>query len=619
MSDAINEATPGERSGLEAIPRPPGRARLDWRPLAIPALVAAFFVWWNWGIWADPIVDFGRELYVPWRLNEGEALGRDIAWFNGPLSQHFNASLFAIFGTSLRTIVISNLVLVVITMAVLYKVLREHVEARSACIGVLSFVSLCAFSQHEALANFNWLCPYSHEITHGVLLGLVVVLACGSWITTPRRRSLVLAGFACGLCFLTKPETFLAASAALIASVTFAQIRLGRRSAVDLAAVLGAGLVPVVVAFAYLSAQSDASTAWALVRGAWKHVGDPRLSELLFYKSSLGLDEPGERLAIMASASAAWIGLVALVYGLGRLASARPALEMALAAIAFLAITAGVAFADGSDDQHRVFEAMYTPLPLVMLACALVASGRAWRSGLVRDAVRLPFVVFALLLLAKLGINARIYHYGFALAVPALALTVALATEAIPVALSRRRAAIRVTRAGLTAACLGAAILGFRINEGYRSQKIDFVGQGADKFRAVDGSWRIQMMLDHLRNVPAEATVLALPEGITLNYLMRRRTPIRVINFMPPELIMFGEREIVDELNANAPAYVLCRTRLTNEYGVPMFGTDYAQSITEWLRKNYEVVERASLGPDPFDPARVEDVLIGWRLWKRKP
>ena len=36
------------------------------------------------------MIDFGRELYVPWQLNEGKALYRDIAYFHGPFSPYLN-------------------------------------------------------------------------------------------------------------------------------------------------------------------------------------------------------------------------------------------------------------------------------------------------------------------------------------------------------------------------------------------------------------------------------------------------------------------------------------------------------------------------------------------------
>ena len=38
-----------------------------------------------WSVGPDPLIDFGRELYVPWRITEGDVLYRDVAYFNGPV------------------------------------------------------------------------------------------------------------------------------------------------------------------------------------------------------------------------------------------------------------------------------------------------------------------------------------------------------------------------------------------------------------------------------------------------------------------------------------------------------------------------------------------------------
>ena len=48
-------------------------------------LMGALAIATGWDRGPDPLVDFGRELYVSWRLTEGDVLHRDIAWFNGPL------------------------------------------------------------------------------------------------------------------------------------------------------------------------------------------------------------------------------------------------------------------------------------------------------------------------------------------------------------------------------------------------------------------------------------------------------------------------------------------------------------------------------------------------------
>ena len=56
------------------------------------AAAFALFAVLSWRTWPDILVDFGQELYVPWRLTQGEALYRDIAWVGGPLSQYGNAA-----------------------------------------------------------------------------------------------------------------------------------------------------------------------------------------------------------------------------------------------------------------------------------------------------------------------------------------------------------------------------------------------------------------------------------------------------------------------------------------------------------------------------------------------
>src|SRR4051794_29910787 len=78
---------------------------------AIIAITFVVMLAWTWFTWPDPIVDFGRELYVPWQINQGKVLYRDIAYFNGPLSPYFNALVFKLLGVSLRSIVIVNVLL----------------------------------------------------------------------------------------------------------------------------------------------------------------------------------------------------------------------------------------------------------------------------------------------------------------------------------------------------------------------------------------------------------------------------------------------------------------------------------------------------------------------------
>jgi len=45
---------------------------IRWGGPFVIAIAAGAMLRWTWGTWPDVLVDFGRELYVAWRLAEGE-------------------------------------------------------------------------------------------------------------------------------------------------------------------------------------------------------------------------------------------------------------------------------------------------------------------------------------------------------------------------------------------------------------------------------------------------------------------------------------------------------------------------------------------------------------------
>jgi hypothetical protein len=122
------------------------------------------------------------------------------------------------------------------------------------------------------------------------------------------------------------------------------------------------------------------------------------------------------------------------------------------------------------------------------------------------------------------------------------------------------------------------------------SCKTEQISQGPDAFyvdpqrkgRAVKQAY--QVLRDY--TVP-EATFVALPEGVMLNYLTRRTNPTRYISFMPPELSIFGQEKMLFELRANPPDFVVQVSRGLREYGYRGLGVDYATELSKWMRMNY--------------------------------
>jgi hypothetical protein len=81
---------------------------------------------------------------------------------------------------------------------------------------------------------------------------------------------------------------------------------------------------------------------------------------------------------------------------------------------------------------------------------------------------------------------------------------------------------------------------------------------------------------------------------------------------MPPEVIMFGEDQIVAGFEAHPPDFVVLCHKDTSEYGAPLFAHDYGRKIAAWVHDNYESV--VLLG----DPPLVEVDRFGILILRRR-
>ena len=182
----------------------------QWASPVVIGLAAVAMMWWTWGRWPDVVVDFGRELYIPWRLTEGDVLYRDLAYFNGPLSPYVNAVWFRVFGVSLRVLALANFAIAGGILLLLYRMLSQVGSRTSAFVACLTFVLLFGFSRYSIVGNYNYICPYSHEMTHGLGLSMAALYFVGRYARDGKLPDVALCGACVGFAFLTKPEIFAA-------------------------------------------------------------------------------------------------------------------------------------------------------------------------------------------------------------------------------------------------------------------------------------------------------------------------------------------------------------------------------------------------------------------------
>lgn len=570
-------------------------------PVSI-VFAAVYMLNLSWGKWPDVLVDFGKELYIPWQLTEGKVLYRDIAYFLGPLSAYVNSLWFRLFGVSLRTLVICNIVIMGILIALLYQLLTFIGNRFSATVGLVVFVFTFACSQMVGYGNYNFITPYTHEITHGTVLSVAALFCFSLYVRCEKRLYLAGSGFALGLAFLTRPEPCFAGILAVASGIAlmFWDRRLPwRKCGGGLALFIATAAFPSLIALGLLCFVMPVDRAARGVLTPWLSSLNIELSGLHFYRAGMGLEKPGANLVAMLG-SAGKYGLIFVPVALSSLALKQlRRFRTAIAVVCFAAVAAGL----GGTVKSVVWFESARPLPLFMVLIAgvcLVWFIKAERKTERRTKliVQMTTTVFALVMLLKMVLNARIYHYGFVLAMPATLVLVLLLVNWIPAGISRLGGCgVAFSSVALAVICVWICAVHLLVLRRYETKTIP-VGNGADSFLADERGTLVQRMLTEIsKRVGPQQTFAVLPEGVMLNYLSRRINPTPYFNFMPTEFATFGEHRIFNAFIEHPPDFIVLAHKDTSEFGYRFFGTHYGQKIGVWISENYHPVVRAGAPP----------------------
>jgi hypothetical protein len=253
--------------------------------------------------------------------------------------------------------------------------------------------------------------------------------------------------------------------------------------------------------------------------------------------------------------------------------------------------------------------------PILIAAVAALLITRACRqlksAGKLdeRTAMALLLVLAAGAMLARMPLFPRIYHLGFFQAALAGMVLAAAIVYELPRWTGAGVWGWRVTTAlafaALAAGCIGVA----KQSADIRAIQTQPVGSGRDQFFAFEPQTdatgaMVNWTVEQLRDVPRQATLLVLPEGVMINYLARRINPVPTWNGSIPEEIY------VKQLQATPPDYIVFISRDLREFGIKRFGDEGNQGheIMKWVVANYWLEKKA--GGDPFNPDGPKGVMI---------
>lgn len=564
--------------------------RLPGAPALLIGTALAGMLAFTWRTWPDPVIDTGRELYTAWRIAEGDALYRDVAYFHGPLSPHFNAVAMQLLGPSLDAVMLTNGLLLVAIIVALYQVLRLLSDRLAATAATMVCVAGFATLRLVGIGNYTFVTPYSHELTHGTLLLMAMLLFLTRHLLTSSRSALALAGVCAGLACLTKPEIAAAAMAGLL--IPLALDRFRRGSSRDGFLLLVAIATPILLAFALLLTRLPAAEALAGLTGPFRYALSPTVRHQPFYRQVMLGSDVRESLAFMAAVTLVQLALVAAGVAAGALLRRRPRFQHVVSVATAIFVAAALLLIAPSP---LMFMLVVRSAPLLLPVAAVLLAWFWWRA---RDPIaarpllaRLALVLVASVLLVKIALTAGPQHYGFALAMPAAMVLTLAGLSWLPEWLEARGTSgnpLRAVVLGIWAATLPMLLV---VHAHRTSHLVRLMNAGTSSSyyaepRGVDEA--LSLLAGFLiQRAPPAATVAVLEQGAWLNFLAQRRNSTPYVTLLPPEVAMFGSDAIAVAYEARPPEYVV-RIPFSGRFDYQVDGLqDYAPRLDRFMRDRY--------------------------------
>jgi len=536
-----------------------------------------------------------------------------------PLSHYFHALIFRLTGVGYMHLVWVNFLIYLAILALIYRGVRLGWGRTAAFASSLAFVVIFSFNQLLGTGNYNFLSPYAHETTHGFLLVLVLIHLWASWLENPRRRKIVSAGLCCGLCALLKVEVLFAAGmvtagALLIAVLTVKDLRRFQPWLSIAGPFFLAGWLPPLVAtlvlwhdggFPLATAFTWANLAWTGLFVYKNIVSDPLQLQMM------GLaDIPTNLASILIYGGVSVAGVFLLAAICQRM---KPLKGMALLGLLLPGVAGLASYWLPWTEWGTTFPAWLCTILIIILRENRPADRQTGPTAVHSASVRWLFVLAAVAFLARMSFNPRIYHYGYCQAALSGVVIVATGFRTLP-DLFTLRSSNRI----LYLASLGIffAVGLWTIEEQSRqvlSLKTQRIGEGVDQFYGFTPSVDpTSALLEAARKMLSGKTdcrnLLVVPEGVTLNYLLRKPVPISAYNFNPYWLQW--RDQILDGLQKHPPDYVVLITRDMREYGMNYFGDspEHGAKIMAWIRGNYQPIWQA--GGNPLDMSQRGVVIL---------
>jgi hypothetical protein len=523
-------------------------------------LIGAGVLTLSWRRWIEPVIDLGRDVYIPVAMTSGLGLYSEVLYYYPPTAPAILAAIVAVFGSTLGVYTGIGIVTAVAAGAGLYWVVRTTSGWPAAAAILLAFVSLHLAGTSTWGANFIF--PYAHAATFGMTFFLLHAAALAQHLFRTRSAASGWVAAIFGVISAsTKIEYIPAVGLVVLTAAAF--YRFSWRYVLAMGAG-GAGLFGLI---AFVLRGAPEGRHWLRDNVFASQLLQSETAQS-FYSRVSGIAWLGERAGSMLS------GILLLAATTGLLVLAERAARGGRRFIA------GVMIA-GS-----------------LLAIWLLADEGFFRTWPVLLVVLVPFAIrargstpLAFLLALSFGTAWRVFFslgpwwYGFVLSLPSWAVVAYAGARWLPERGAYRRSFALVWLA-LVLLLAGRGIADSAPRWRVKSWEVS-TARGTFYAHPPTGA-AISALLDWLGRRPVDESLAVLPEGLAINWFAARNTPLAYHTFTPIEIddpVM--ERRIVNELESKPPDLVVLVSRNVGDFGYRGLGIDYGHEIVAVLRRDY--------------------------------
>lgn len=556
--------------------------------LALAALSLLFIalVAISWRKWGTPEIDAGAELTTAGEALHGHLPYQDVRYFYGPLGVYALTGVFGLFGASLSAAYGLGVAVALAISGSFYALARQLLRPLAAALATAVLIAI-GFSGTQ----FNFVLPHTNSATFGLLLLLLTLLA------LVRGRSMA-AGFAIGLCALTRVEFAAAAVLAGIAWLVGTWRESGRHEALrQFLWMAGPALAIPIAVLGFLSTQVGFDRLF------WQNLWPIKFLEAAGFNAYREWT-PFDAASVVSSLARGviYIGLLAGVTasvvkvrratGIGRvrvrvlalwpIAAAVVGLILFVAAWKASGIFAGAQEAVQEESKQLILGMSW--LPILSLAAAALAAYcflRGRRAPLFGSwPADLAVAVAAVLLCSRAYDEFTMSSAAPYYAAPAV-LLLGLLHQRVGDRWPSARPAVMAFLGAVAAGIALYAAVALYPDKGttIHTAAGSFVG---DTESAVAQQEAIEFVRDNTR--PGEP-ILALPADAGMYFLTDRPQPLYENMFLPGLIVSQAEQEdAVARLKREGVRYAILSSRDTSAFETGRFGVGYDRVLGRYIR-----------------------------------